>query len=75
MFHYDGATWNQMALPSGTYRLFSIWGSSSLGINGKANDVFTVCLNGKALRYNGSVWSPMTVPRTLFSEVFGVVLE
>ena len=52
IFHYDGATWTQMAIGT-TKPLYGIWGSSS-------TDVFAVGDNGTILHYNGTAWSTMT---------------
>ncbi len=47
IFHYDGATWTQMAIGT-TGRLFGIWGSSS-------TDVFAVGDSGTILHYYNGV--------------------
>ena len=70
--HFDGASWNAMALPA-NYRIagypwsvLDIWGSSP-------SDVFVVGCLGTILHYDGDTWSPMSSAATLGScDFYGV---
>lgn len=78
--HYDGAAWSRMILPPGSTPR-AVWGAA-------ANEVFAVgqmlnetCVEGHCysgpgliLRYDGTDWSPMTLPGTVTGvwDVWGV---
>jgi hypothetical protein len=63
VWHYDGATWTSMPLPSGSV-LNEIWGSS-------ATDVFAVGEDGVVLHYDGAAWTLATPTRAGLLGVWG----
>ena len=63
VWHYDGATWTSMPLPSASV-LNEIWGSS-------ATDVFAVGEDGVVLHYDGAAWTLATPTRGGLLGVWG----
>jgi len=41
VYHFDGSSWSEVTSGDG-YILYAVWGSSSVGPDGKANDVYAV---------------------------------
>jgi hypothetical protein len=66
IYHFDGSGWSQVASGS-NYVLYDVWGSASVGTDGKADDVYAVggTLNIShppaddyvILHYDGTGWS------------------
>jgi hypothetical protein len=54
VFHYDGASWDTITVPS-TVPLTSIWAVSP-------SNVFAVGDNGVSIRYDGATWKILPTP-------------
>jgi sugar lactone lactonase YvrE len=68
VWHFDGNTWQNVALPGDTaarFTIFKVWGSA-------ANDVWAVGDNSTTLHYDGTAWSVVPVPEELRGKLLTV---
>lgn len=84
ILHYDGANWTQMTVPAAVDegRLVSVWGSAPDDVFAVGSDEVPVwsppgsnsyCSNvAKVLHYDGTAWSPMTLPPAPFYYLSGI---